>query len=114
MSVSTEQCLDLFSLAELLPGGDEFGAGQPACTKAGVDPEAFFPPAKEQSAKHARQAEPAKRVCRSCPVRDGCLQYALRTGVSGVWGGTTDDERRRIRLGLDGNESDGSEEVRAA
>ena len=89
--------MDLLSLAQLLPGGEEFGAGQPACTTAGVDPEAFFPTAKEHSAAHARQAEPAKRVCAACPVRAGCLQYALRTGVAGVWGGTTDEERRRIR-----------------
>ncbi|MFF1284343.1 WhiB family transcriptional regulator [Streptomyces sp. NPDC058299] len=44
------------------------------------------------------QAERAKLVCRRCPVRDDCLQFALATGQdSGVWGGLTEDERRALK-----------------
>jgi WhiB family redox-sensing transcriptional regulator len=44
------------------------------------------------------QAEAAKRICASCPVRANCLVSALRTGESaGIWGGTTPEERRILR-----------------
>ncbi|MGH3096687.1 MAG: WhiB family transcriptional regulator [Streptosporangiales bacterium] len=44
----------------------------------------------------------AKAVCARCPVRQRCLDYALRHAVSGVWGGTSDAERSllRRRLGI--------------
>ena len=43
--------------------------------------------------------EPAKAVCRRCAVRQECLMStADDPEVSGVWGGTTVGERRRMRL----------------
>jgi WhiB family redox-sensing transcriptional regulator len=40
----------------------------------------------------------ARAVCRYCPVRVECLEYALATRQEdGVWGGTTPWERRSIR-----------------
>lgn len=36
-------------------------------------------------------------ICRGCTVRRPCLEYALATDASGLWGGTTHNERRRIR-----------------
>jgi len=37
----------------------------------------------------------AKEVCASCLVRRQCLQFALATRQAhGVWGGTTEEERR--------------------
>lgn len=68
-----------------------------ACRAADVDPELFFPisttgPALDQVAE-------AKRVCASCPVKPDCLAWALRAGESaGIWGGTTPEERRYLRL----------------
>ena len=39
----------------------------------------------------------AVRICRGCPVREHCLEWALETRVRyGVWGGTTERERRRM------------------
>ena len=39
----------------------------------------------------------AKSVCARCQVRKQCLSYALATGpVHGVWGGTSEDERRHL------------------
>jgi WhiB family transcriptional regulator, redox-sensing transcriptional regulator len=60
------------------------------------DPELFFP---EGTAGPARdQAERAKRVCQSCPVRAPCLYFALWHGLGfGIWGGATGEERRFIR-----------------
>ncbi len=41
--------------------------------------------------------EVAKRVCGDCPVREQCLEYALENRIDhGVWGGTSERERRRI------------------
>jgi WhiB family transcriptional regulator, redox-sensing transcriptional regulator len=40
----------------------------------------------------------AKAVCSNCPVREDCLQYALRNGETfGIWGGRTEKERSTIR-----------------
>jgi WhiB family transcriptional regulator, redox-sensing transcriptional regulator len=61
-----------------------------------ADSELFFPisslgPAQQQIAE-------AKAVCAACPVRAACLSYAVETGQpAGIWGGTTEDERRHIR-----------------
>jgi WhiB family redox-sensing transcriptional regulator len=39
----------------------------------------------------------AKAVCAGCPVQSPCLEYALRHRIDhGVWGGTSERERRRI------------------
>lgn len=35
----------------------------------------------------------AKRVCRTCPVKDACLEHALINRELGVWGGLTERER---------------------
>lgn len=41
--------------------------------------------------------EIARRICADCPVKPACLEYALRNGIDhGVWGGTSERERRRI------------------
>lgn len=40
----------------------------------------------------------AKTICRACPVRDACLQWALEHDERfGVWGGLSERERRRLR-----------------
>jgi WhiB family redox-sensing transcriptional regulator len=39
----------------------------------------------------------ARRVCADCPVKTECLEYALANRIDhGVWGGTSERERRRI------------------
>lgn len=55
-----------------------------------VDPEAFFP-------EKGGSPRDAKRICAGCPVRGECLDYALEHGLIGVWGGTTETERREMR-----------------
>jgi WhiB family redox-sensing transcriptional regulator len=57
-----------------------------------VDPDLFFPEYGQNVTKHAR------KVCASCPVMDECLAYALaHPGILGVWGGTSESERRVLR-----------------
>lgn len=67
---------------------------QAACRDA--DANLFFPAG---STGHAvEQIEAAKAVCRSCPVQQACLQFALETNQeAGIWGGHDEDERRRLR-----------------
>jgi WhiB family redox-sensing transcriptional regulator len=39
----------------------------------------------------------ARKICRTCPVSEPCLEYALEHRIDhGVWGGTSERERRRI------------------
>jgi len=60
------------------------------------DPELFFPIGTTGPA--AVQVEQAKVVCRRCSVVEDCLSWALETQQdSGVWGGTSEDERRALR-----------------
>jgi WhiB family transcriptional regulator, redox-sensing transcriptional regulator len=40
----------------------------------------------------------ARELCLTCPVRPECLEFALQDGsLHGLWGGTTETERRQIR-----------------
>jgi WhiB family redox-sensing transcriptional regulator len=56
----------------------------------GIDPEVFYPVSDEDG-------EEAKAICAMCPVRQACLEHALaHREREGVWGGTTERERRRI------------------
>lgn len=60
------------------------------------DPELFFPIGTTGPA--ASQVAEAKAVCRRCPSVDPCLTWALETGQdSGVWGATSEDERRALK-----------------
>lgn len=61
-----------------------------------TDPDLFFPvgttgPALEQIAA-------AKAVCVQCEAQVACLEFAIITNQdSGVWGGTSEEERRVLR-----------------
>lgn len=51
----------------------------------------FFP--KSGGDSNAR----AKATCRSCPFQAACLEYALGYQLYGIWGGTTQKERRQLQ-----------------
>jgi WhiB family transcriptional regulator, redox-sensing transcriptional regulator len=80
----------------LPPGVREPDWESAACATA--DPELFTPP--RWTAGSAPLVEEAKQVCRGCPIRSGCLEYALVVdevfGAESVWGGMTPDERRGL------------------
>ena len=61
-----------------------------------TDPDLFFPVG---TTGHAlTQIARAKEVCDECPVANECLQFALETNQdSGIWGGTSEEERRVMR-----------------
>lgn len=53
---------------------------------------ALFFPAK------GNQLRKAQAICSGCPVRTPCLEHALdRPELTGIWGGTTDTDRDRLR-----------------
>jgi WhiB family redox-sensing transcriptional regulator len=65
-----------------------------ACRDA--PPDLFFPVSHVGVAEE--QISDAKKICAHCPVRNDCLDHALRSGEpSGIWGGTTEHERRYLR-----------------
>jgi WhiB family redox-sensing transcriptional regulator len=53
-------------------------------------PDAFFPVGP------GAHAGPVRIFCGNCPVREQCLDYGLMENY-GIWGGTSERERRRIR-----------------
>ncbi|WP_231916055.1 WhiB family transcriptional regulator [Microbacterium karelineae] len=66
-----------------------------ACS--GMDTELFFPTSE------LHDAGLAKAVCEECPVRQDCLEQALRNReTDGVFGGQTAAERRAMarKLGI--------------
>lgn len=70
---------------------EEAWVAEAACL--GADPEIFFPIRGDN-----HMLAKAKAICAVCPVKDDCREYALTNFVKhGVWGGTSERERRRIR-----------------
>ncbi|GDX26434.1 hypothetical protein LBMAG12_08080 [Actinomycetes bacterium] len=61
-----------------------------------TDPDLFFPVGTTGQA--LLQIDRAKQVCNECTVQVSCLEFALETNQdSGIWGGTSEEERRDIR-----------------
>ena len=57
----------------------------------GANADLFFP-------ERGASTRTAKAICRECPVRAECLEFALRSGEKfGIWGGLSERERRRVR-----------------
>jgi WhiB family redox-sensing transcriptional regulator len=69
---------------------------QAACK--GSDPSIFFP-------ERGQPLAPARAICGRCPVRQECFDEAMALRalpglerLMGVWGGTSERERRRDRM----------------
>lgn len=70
---------------------------------AAQPPSVFFP-------SDGAGVERARRICADCPMKTPCLEYALTNRVDhGVWGGTSERQRRRIlrarRLAVSGQKA---------
>ena len=84
-------------MADLMVMDWSFG-WQHAAACHGADSAWFFAPNyfEKRSEKDGREAK-AKAVCLRCPVREECLEYALRIREPhGVWGGLNEMERRAV------------------
>ncbi len=100
----SERVPNRLELALMVAGGDpldplELAAPRPTWMSRGAcvgsDPAPFFP-TKRVGARAAKRA--ARAMCDTCCVRDECLAFAMRDPlVLGVWGGTTEEDRRQLR-----------------
>jgi WhiB family transcriptional regulator, redox-sensing transcriptional regulator len=70
---------------------DDLGGWARQASCRALDAELFFPVTMNDE-------EAAKRVCSNCPVREACLDHAMRNGEAfGIWGGLNLRERRGLR-----------------
>lgn len=75
-----------------LPGTPEKGQEWWECALCRGRPVAAFFPSSEGAVARAIA------LCRQCPVRDACLDYARANRIDdGVWGGMSERDRRRLR-----------------
>jgi WhiB family transcriptional regulator, redox-sensing transcriptional regulator len=65
-----------------------------ACRNTDVD--LFFPVGT--TGEVVEETGAAIALCRRCPVREQCLEFAMVTNQrDGIWGGTSEEDRRRMR-----------------
>ena len=69
--------------------------GTPPCAES--DPDAFVPE-KGTPTNSQTSIKFAIRVCQECPYKQRCLEYATEQRLPGIWGGTSEVERRRLRM----------------
>ena len=58
----------------------------------------FFGEEGESELERQARESKAKSVCRTCPVQEPCLEFAMETNQKyGIWGGLTDKERASLK-----------------
>lgn len=81
--------------------------GTPPCAE--TFPDAFFTEEISQSqinigtdrvrlttsARYSYERE-AKAICGECPYKARCLEFALKNHEQGIWGGTTERDRKKL------------------
>lgn len=60
------------------------------------NPDTFFPEGNRTTV--ALLTERAKMLCSACPIASECLDVALKSDTWGIWGGTTQKERKSMLL----------------
>jgi hypothetical protein len=68
--------------------GLNFMDGTQLCAQ--TDSELWFP-------EKGHPTEPAKAICHACPLEAACYDYALRFKLQGVWGGTSESQRKKAQ-----------------
>jgi len=59
------------------------------------NPDLFFP---DNYQEDLEQIKRAKAICSNCWIEKDCLKFAMKTKQRyGIWGGTTPNERKRLR-----------------
>jgi WhiB family redox-sensing transcriptional regulator len=67
-----------------------------------TDPEIFFGYGKTYP-----YLSEAKAVCATCPFTSRCVKYAHENDLIGIWGGTTDEQRKalfRTHIAIEGRD----------
>ncbi|MFF1714555.1 WhiB family transcriptional regulator [Streptomyces sp. NPDC058268] len=88
----------MIAITSMTDAGHEELSRLPRAACAEVDSELFFPDGDGSLA--LLQISEAKGICRGCPLILSCLQGALERDEFGVWDGTDDDERARMKRPL--------------
>lgn len=70
-----------------------------ACVTA--DPESFFLEDSMRGKKKREKEKKAIALCNTCPVKQECLDHALKVPeIYGVWGGMTEEHRHDLAKSL--------------
>jgi WhiB family redox-sensing transcriptional regulator len=67
--------------------------GPTACSQH--DPDLFFP--DTEGPNFYTLIRNAKEVCFTCPYQLECLEHAVKNNEPGIWGGTSDKERKNMK-----------------
>ena len=78
------------SLVAIPANADVTWMEQGVCRK--YDPDLWHPKFDAPSSTAA-----AKAICKLCPVQSECLDWALKYDENGVWGGTSEADRRTLQ-----------------
>jgi hypothetical protein len=73
--------------------------GTQACVDSNVEDFYYedWDGSKSRKSKNNKDFSALKVLCDSCPFLAPCLTYALHHEEYGFWGGTTEEERKKIR-----------------
>lgn len=96
MIVTIEPPVDATSTSRYksFPFEEQPWAQHGTCRKL-ADPDIMYPEDGDESRE-------AKELCMRCPVRQDCLDYALRNKEEwGIWGGASEHDRERMLKGED-------------
>ena len=99
MSNQTNRGFTEDSGLQALVGGSESLEWQEDAACREYDNVLFFGPDPGESELEKQHREmQAKAVCKTCPVRESCLEFAVETNQKyGIWGGMTDKERASLK-----------------
>jgi WhiB family redox-sensing transcriptional regulator len=68
----------------------------------GMGPDVFYMEHGEK-AENMMKIVAAREICGRCPVKVECLRYAVDNCIgTGIWAGTTPNQRKRLRHGRTG------------
>lgn len=79
-------------------------SSSPPCAES--FPDAFFPDEPLEGSLHPKRTgysyeREAKQICSECEFKVECALYAMaRPDLIGIWGGTTEKDRSKIRRGI--------------
>jgi WhiB family redox-sensing transcriptional regulator len=81
----------------LADSGDELGWQEQAACRD-YDNLLFFGEEGESELEKQSRESHAKAICRTCPVQEPCLEFAMDTNQKyGIWGGLSDKERASLK-----------------
>jgi WhiB family redox-sensing transcriptional regulator len=84
---------DILSIERFISNLSERSWIQEAACR-GMNTDIFFPERGDR-----QTIALAREVCNECPVTAQCRDYGMRERI-GIWGGTTEFNRRKMRSGL--------------